>query len=291
MKRLLTAAAIGLLAACSNPSGGSVERQEEGLEEKLLADYLERINSNNIDTLMAGLTDDVVYQAPHAPEVVGKDAVREWVSGYFDAYDTSWEKRSLSFVQSGDWAIERYAYHSTDVDRATGDSYEDEGKGINVYQRGTDGQWRVALDGWSTDLPVASPAPAGDAKTVAAAVYAAVAAGDVAAFADLMSPGIVWNEAESNPYADKNPYIGPDAVLSGLFARFAEEWDESSVIPQDYVTEGDRVIVFGRYRETYKATGKRHDIPFVHDWTIKDGKITAFQQYTDTETLVSTMTE
>jgi uncharacterized protein len=138
--------------------------------------------------------------------------------------------------------------------------------------------------------PPSAPATENDAKAVAEAVYAAVAAGDIETFVGLMDPEIVWNEAESNPYADGNPYIGPDAVLSGIFARFAEDWEEASVVPQDYVAEGERVIVFGRYRETYKPTCKRHDIPFVHDWTIRGGRIVAFQQYTDTETLVSTMT-
>jgi ketosteroid isomerase-like protein len=43
------------------------------------------INSNDTETLMAELTDDIVYQAPNEPEIVGKDAVRKWVAKYFDA--------------------------------------------------------------------------------------------------------------------------------------------------------------------------------------------------------------
>jgi len=36
---------------------------------------------------MAGIhpTDDIVYQARGEPEFIGKDAVRKWVAGYFDA--------------------------------------------------------------------------------------------------------------------------------------------------------------------------------------------------------------
>ena len=47
---------------------------------------------------MEGLTDDVVLQAPGAPEIIGKAAVREWVGGYFGAYETKWEKTSLGFT-------------------------------------------------------------------------------------------------------------------------------------------------------------------------------------------------
>ena len=46
-------------------------------------------------------------------------------------------------------------------------------------------------------------------------VYTLSAAGDVEGFTALMAPDIVWNEADGNPYADLNPYIGPEA-LQGL---------------------------------------------------------------------------
>jgi ketosteroid isomerase-like protein len=48
--------------------------------------------------------------------------------------------------------------------------------------------------------------------------YAAFAAGDVPSVLSMMSSDIVWNEAENFPYADGNPYIGPDAVVQGVFA-------------------------------------------------------------------------
>ena len=50
-------------------------------------------------------------------------------------------------------------------------------------------------------------------------LYAAFGRGDMPTVLAGMSPKIVWNEAEHNPYADRNPYIGPDAVLKGVFTR------------------------------------------------------------------------
>ena len=132
-----------------------------------------------------------------------------------------------------------------------------------------------------------SPEP----RAVVESVYTTFARGDMEAFAGLMSPDIVWNEAEGNPYADLNPYIGPEAVMSGLMARLVSEWEDISVTPQEYVVEGDRVVVFGRYKETWKATGRTLDIPFVHSWTVNEGKLFVFQQYTDTAALVETMGE
>src|SRR6056297_2502616 len=132
---------------------------------------------------------------------------------------------------------------------------------------------------------------ASEPRTVVETVYAAFSQGDMDTFAALMAPDIVWNEAEGNPYADLNPYIGPEAVMSGLMSRLVSEWEDISVTPHEFIVEGDRVVVFGRYGETWKATGKTIDIPFVHSWTGESGKLVAFQQYTDTAALVATMSE
>jgi ketosteroid isomerase-like protein len=48
-------------------------------------DYVAAINSNDTETLMADLTDDIVYQAPGESEIIGKDTVRKWAAEYFDA--------------------------------------------------------------------------------------------------------------------------------------------------------------------------------------------------------------
>ncbi len=127
-------------------------------------------------------------------------------------------------------------------------------------------------------------------RTLIETVYAGFAAGDIAKATSKMAPDIIWNEAEGNPYADKNPYIGPDAIIGGLFSRLGGEWDGFTARPDEYVVDGDRVVVFGRYTGTYKATGKSMDVPFVHSWTIKGGAIEAFQQYTDTATHTAAMT-
>lgn len=126
-------------------------------------------------------------------------------------------------------------------------------------------------------------------KTAVETVYEGFAAGDIALATRTMSPDLVWNEAEGNPYSDLNPYQGPDAVVNGLFVRLATEWDTFTATPIEYVVEDDRVIVFGRYTGTYKATDTAMDVPFVHAYTVQDGQIMTFQQYTDTQTHTATM--
>jgi ketosteroid isomerase-like protein len=151
VRRLLPGSVI-LLAGCSgNPASSPEKTSVRAIESAAHGGYVTAINSNDVNTLMSDLTDDIVYQAPGAPEVVGKPAVKTWVSSYFGAYRTRWEKTSIAFTVSGDWAFERYTYKSTDTDKKTGAVTTDVGKGINVFRRGSDGRWRVAIDGWSSD--------------------------------------------------------------------------------------------------------------------------------------------
>jgi lysylphosphatidylglycerol synthetase-like protein (DUF2156 family) len=44
--------------------------------------YVTAMNSNNVDSLLGTLTDDVVLLSPHEPAMVGKAAVRPWIEGY-----------------------------------------------------------------------------------------------------------------------------------------------------------------------------------------------------------------
>ena len=130
-----------------------------------------------------------------------------------------------------------------------------------------------------------------DAKAIVQTIYTGFAAGDMNMVTGVMSPDIIWNEAEGNPYADGNPYVGPNAVLSGVFARIGGQWTGFTAVPSEFVTEGNRVVVFGRYTGTYNETGKAIDAQFVHSWTLTDGQITGFQQYMDTEQQVAVMTK
>jgi ketosteroid isomerase-like protein len=145
------AAAVPLQAAVTATAAKAADNQS--IEQAAHGAYVTAINSNDVDTLLADLTDDVVYQSPGEAEIIGKPAVRRWLAEYFGATRTYWEKRSIAFVVNGDWAFERYTYKSTDTDRKTGAVTTDVGKGINIFRRGSDGRWRVAIDGWSSDRP------------------------------------------------------------------------------------------------------------------------------------------
>ena len=111
-------------------------------------------------------------------------------------------------------------------------------------------------------------------------LYAAFANGDVPGVVGAFDDEIHWIEAEGFPYG--GTYVGADAIVGNVFAKLATEWEGFSAVPHTFVAEGDTVVALGDYGGTYKATGKRFDAPFAHVWTLSDGRIVRFQQYTDT---------
>src|ERR1700682_1325604 len=58
---------------------------------------------------------------------------------------------------------------------------------------------------------------------VISGLYDSFGRGDVPAVLGQMDQQIEWNEAENFIYADRNPYVGPQAVLDGVFMRLGAE--------------------------------------------------------------------
>ena len=122
------------------------------------------------------------------------------------------------------------------------------------------------------------------------AAYAAFGRHDPSVLFAAMDPAIYWNDAEGSPLADRNPYVGPQAVGEGVFARLLGAIDNFSVVPGTFIDGGDHVVVLGRYGGTMKDGGAKLDSPFCHVFRFHGDKIAAFQQYTDTAQWTRLMT-
>lgn len=114
------------------------------------------------------------------------------------------------------------------------------------------------------------------------ALYAAFAKGDMAAALATMADDIEWREADNYPYADRNPYIGPQAVLMGVFARIGADWENFTAVSDELIDGGNTIVSLGHYGGVCRGTGKPMRAQFAHVFRVKHGKIAAFQQYADT---------
>ena len=121
-----------------------------------------------------------------------------------------------------------------------------------------------------------------DRVNVVHAMYEAFGKGDIPAVLAALDPNVEWWEAENFIYADQNPYVGPAAVLEGVFARIGGEWEDFAVTPEGVLDAGETAVGYGYYNGTHKKTGARVRAQFAHFFTFREGKVVKFQQYTDT---------
>jgi ketosteroid isomerase-like protein len=120
------------------------------------------------------------------------------------------------------------------------------------------------------------------------ALYDGFAKGDIPTVLGLMDKDIVWNEAESNSLAAGNPYIGPDAVLNGVFVQLGQMYQSFSLKDVKlYEMSNDQVLATMYYAITSKK-GRKYEVQAGHHWTLENGKIVQFQQYVDTKKLAET---
>ncbi len=114
-------------------------------------------------------------------------------------------------------------------------------------------------------------------------MYESFTRGDVRAVPGQIGQRVEWREADNFIYADRNPYLGPEAVLEGVFARLASEWQDFIVTPEEWLDAGNHVVVLGSYTGRHKETGKEIRAQFAHIWGVTHGRVVRFQQYTDTK--------
>ena len=80
-----------------------------------------------------------------------------------------------------------------------------------------------------------------DNIAVAQSFYAAMGRGDIAAGFGVMDENMEWIESDNFIYADKSPYVGPNALLNGLFLRLIGEWEGFKAVPEKFIGTGDTV--------------------------------------------------
>ena len=91
-------------------------------------------------------------------------------------------------------------------------------------------------------------------KEIVENAYASFATGDVPAALGAMADDIQWTEADGFPLA--GTYVGPQAVLEGVFMRLGEIGDDFAVVPEQFVADGETVVALGSYGWKHKSSGE-----------------------------------
>jgi ketosteroid isomerase-like protein len=146
--------------ACSSRTSDSRSTEDATLQaavDSAANRLLAALRSDNPDSLVALLADDVVIMPPNEPVLKGKAAVRTWYEKLVGQMRTS----SLSITGrevmiGGDYATEVAGFEWTLVPVAGGKPLVDRGSYMQVWQRQPDGRWLFSREVWNSSVP---PAP------------------------------------------------------------------------------------------------------------------------------------
>jgi len=121
-----------------------------------------------------------------------------------------------------------------------------------------------------------------DPLKVVKGVYESHSNRDTPSLIDLLDPDVEWFEAQSHPYARKRPWRGPDEVVEEVVKHINEDWVDYQTEVLGMFSCGETVFVLGRYTGVYKRTGESLDAEVCTVYTVRDGLIVKWQQFTDT---------
>jgi uncharacterized protein len=119
--------------------------------------------------------------------------------------------------------------------------------------------------------------------------YQSQKAGDMESLLNSLARDVQWelSEMENVPFAGK--WQGREGV-GQFFGKLSEVQDVVEFEPEEYIAQGNKVVVLGRFTMRIKATGRNVSSPWAHVWTVENGQITRFYEYVDTAVVSSAHT-
>jgi ketosteroid isomerase-like protein len=87
-------------------------------------------------------------------KVAGQEGVRKYIGELLGApgLAINWQPTTVEVARSGDLAYTQGTYTLTVID-AHGKSTTDQGKTLEIWKRGEDGNWKCIEDMWNSDRP------------------------------------------------------------------------------------------------------------------------------------------
>jgi ketosteroid isomerase-like protein len=100
----------------------------------------------------------------------------------------------------------------------------------------------------------------------------ALASGDLDGFVELLHDHVEMEVLAPPSVPFPRRLSGPRQVAEGVRNNFAQLEEHRSEI-QSVVAQGNQVVVMGRDRGRFRATGQAFDMHWVHCFTFRDGKV------------------
>lgn len=111
--------------------------------------------------------------------------------------------------------------------------------------------------------------------------YRLFQSGDIRQLLDLYHEDAEWVTPESEFVPFAGNFHGKQGIAQ-FFAKLDAAAQTVRFEPKQTIAEGDQVVVTGDATWLAKATGRSYDSPWVHVFTLRNGKVARFMAYYDT---------
>ena len=140
---------LSILACAKAPEHVDLEAEKTALMQAS-RNWAATVTSGNVDSMVSYWADDAVVMPPGEAALVGKEAIRGYVTGMLvvPGFSITWAPEQAEVSVSGDmgYLIERNTATFTD---STGTTQTQLGKAITIWRKTPEGQWKCVVDGWS----------------------------------------------------------------------------------------------------------------------------------------------
>jgi uncharacterized protein len=112
-------------------------------------------------------------------------------------------------------------------------------------------------------------------------MFASFTSGDFPGVLDMLAEDVEWRLAGPTEFTYAGIRRGR-AKVAEFFKALGDATEFEVFEPQEYIAQGDKVVVLGHERQRVKATGLVVENDWAMVFTIRDGKIARFRNYEDT---------
>lgn len=111
--------------------------------------------------------------------------------------------------------------------------------------------------------------------------YQSFKAGDFQSLLNSLAEDVQWQLPEMENVSFAGTWHGREQVAQFL-STIVQAQDVVEFEPEEFIAQGDKVVVLGRFSWRVKSTGRVSASAWAHVWTVKGGKVAHYQEYVDT---------
>jgi len=148
MKKSLIAITVLFLVSCQTRNNNPTD---VSAIHRWIRNYEEAIRTADIEALLAGESDAIVYFPSNQPAFSGKENLRKWFSDYFNYYEPSELLLARDIKVKGDFAYLSCNYKVSVKVKYSGEEFNDSGKMLNIFKLEPYDNWKCIYSIWNSN--------------------------------------------------------------------------------------------------------------------------------------------